>query len=531
MGKSILLIASGAYSNSEIVSDFGLLPPSFLPIGHKRLIELLVEKVEHFEASKVISLPKDFEISRRDKLFFSKNNITVFRVNPNLTLKDSILYCIDFFDRNNDLENFYLLHGDTLFDKIDEEPNLLYCGLTDMLYKWGNLSELTGENLSNDHRETVIAGYFSFNNISVLKNELEKNQSFENVIKSYNNLTKFDLILKGSWLDFGHSNLYYKSKMDMNITREFNHTEANTNYIKKISGGKNKLKSEFLWFTQLPESLSRYIPSVWSLSENENSASYNIEFVGSPTLQEKWVFGILPDYTFVNILNEIFLFIQKASKITFKQYNSKFVKDNFEDLYINKTISRVEEFSRQSGFPQNQNIFINNKKYPPLRQFLNEVLDLIKTNISNEFDQKFTLMHGDLCFSNILWDSRSCSIKLIDPRGGLNQNFNSDNKLIGDYRYDLAKLGHSLVGNYDHIVTGFYSLDIIDNLSFVFNIDNYERELLEKYYFNKIDEMNVCKDFISASIVNLFLSMLPLHSDDSNRQIALLLNAYKLFYK
>ena len=140
-------------------------------------------------------------------------------------------------------------------------------------------------------------------------------------------------------------------------------------------------------------------------------------------------------------------------------------------------------------------------------------------------------MHGDLCFSNILWDSRSCSIKLIDPRGGLNQNFSLENKLIGDFRYDLAKLGHSLVGNYDHIVTGFYSLDISDNLSFMFNVDNYERESLKKYYFDKIDEMKVCKDFINASIVNLFLSMLPLHSDDSNRQIALLLNAYRLFYK
>ena len=36
--------------------------------------------------------------------------------------------------------------------------------------------------------------------------------------------------------------------------------------------------------------------------------------------------------------------------------------------------------------------------------------------------------------------------------------------------------------------------------------------------------------FINASIVNLFISMLPLHGDDEDRQLALLLNAYKLFY-
>ena len=65
-------------------------------------------------------------------------------------------------------------------------------------------------------------------------------------------------------------------------------------------------------------------------------------------------------------------------------------------------------------------------------------------------------MHGDLCFSNILTDS-SNTIKFVDPEG-LNDNFNSNNKIIGDYRYDIAKFGHSLVGNYDYIVTGFYNL-------------------------------------------------------------------------
>ena len=41
--------------------------------------------------------------------------------------------------------------------------------------------------------------------------------------------------------------------------------------------------------------------------------------------------------------------------------------------------------------------------------------------------------------------------------------------------------------------------------------------------------MNVDVEFIKISIVNLFISML-LHNEDKDRQIALLLNAYKLFY-
>ena len=43
-------------------------------------------------------------------------------------------------------------------------------------------------------------------------------------------------------------------------------------------------------------------------------------------------------------------------------------------------------------------------------------------------------MHGDLCFINILYDSRSGNIKLIDPRGGLSDKFEDKFKIYGDYK-------------------------------------------------------------------------------------------------
>ena len=140
-------------------------------------------------------------------------------------------------------------------------------------------------------------------------------------------------------------------------------------------------------------------------------------------------------------------------------------------------------------------------------------------------------MHGDLCASNILTDNRNGTIKLIDPRGGLDTLFKSKNNIAGDFRYDVAKLGHSLIGNYDYIVTDFYNLKIHkNNLNFNFSLHHKSKTFLENYYYNKVEEIGLDKQVINASIVNLFLSMLPLHSDDENRQIALLLNAYRLFY-
>ncbi len=146
-------------------------------------------------------------------------------------------------------------------------------------------------------------------------------------------------------------------------------------------------------------------------------------------------------------------------------------------------------------------------------------------------DYRLTITHGDLCFSNILFDSRNNSLKLIDPRGGLNDKFDSDDKISGDFQYDIAKLGHSLIGNYDFIVSGFYILKYdMNNYKFELNIEHENRDDLVKYFYDKVEATGVSKDFIKASITNLFLSMLPLHNEDKERQLAILVNAYKFYY-
>jgi len=88
--NKVFLITSGAYANAEIISDFGLLPSAFLPIGHKRLIELQVQNIKNFDAFKVITLPSNYKLLERDKDFLIKNDILVYRTNPNLNLNDSI---------------------------------------------------------------------------------------------------------------------------------------------------------------------------------------------------------------------------------------------------------------------------------------------------------------------------------------------------------------------------------------------------------------------------------------------------------
>ena len=63
--------------------------------------------------------------------------------------------------------------------------------------------------------------------------------------------------------------------------------------------------------------------------------------------------------------------------------------------------------------------------------------DITKFCISKSKNHVLPAIHGDLCLSNILFNSRINSIKVIDPRGiGYNNNLT----IYGDQNYDLAKI-------------------------------------------------------------------------------------------
>ena len=531
--RSVLLITSGAYANAELTSDFGLQPTAFLPIGHKRLVEYQIELATSLKCEKYISLPDNYNLVDRDVTLLDSNNVITFRTDPNITLSESLLKFIEEIEPD-EYTKLYVLHGDTLFKSLTSNTDVLYYGLTNMFYKWGDLNEIIGNvNKNRFSHQAVLSGYFTFSNIALFKSMLKEHRSFELALKGYNKICSFKTVHEKDWLDFGHSNLYYKSKMKLNVTRSFNKAEAHTNFIKKISKNKNKMNSEYFWFKQLPEELSLFTPSVWGYKENSDEASYNIEFVGAPTLQEKWVFGNLPSYVYYPILEQIFEFIKQSKNLKYSEIDTKTANRLLKEIYISKTKLRINQFVNELKFDSDSEITINGEKFPSLNHFTNEVLSILERELNDNIEESYlTIMHGDLCFSNILYDSRSSLIKLIDPRGGINEDFNSGIKIIGDFKYDIAKLGHSLIGNYDYIVTGFYDLSLdMKNYVFKFKLHNKNSNELKDYFYNEVEKLNVNSSFIKSSITNLFISMLPLHKEDRERQIALLLNAYRFYYK
>ena len=121
-----------------------------------------------------------------------------------------------------------------------------------------------------------------------------------------------------------------------------------------------------------------------------------------------------------------------------------------------------------------------------------------------------SIIHGDTAFSNILLSPRNMIFKFIDPRG----NFGTDT-IYGDYRYDLAKLRHCYHGRYDDIINDLFTLKDDTNLELKFHRNNnYE------IYDEVMKQNNINIDDIELMEGLLFISMIPLHKDYPERQIA-----------
>ena len=149
-------------------------------------------------------------------------------------------------------------------------------------------------------------------------------------------------------------------------------------------------------------------------------------------------------------------------------------------------------------------------------------MDLLKKIIPQTlYDvKKFNIIHGDLCFANIMVDNTYSFIKVIDPRGKFGKY-----DIYGDSRYELAKLFHSVDGKYDFIIKDLFEVNFdIDKAQINYQINERNRDfdlykLLLNVFGDKIGDDIKKIELIEAL---LFLSMIPLHEESIKHQMVML---------
>jgi thiamine kinase-like enzyme len=173
-------------------------------------------------------------------------------------------------------------------------------------------------------------------------------------------------------------------------------------------------------------------------------------------------------------------------------------------MYVQKTVERLGKIP-ETILADLNNVF-------PV-SILMENIGMFVEQFNLDKPTLFTVVHGDFCASNILYDTKTNLIKLIDPRGSFETV-----GIFGDPLYDLAKLFHSFEGRYDFIIGDKFE---IQERKVKFNISQKVRDQLScsLQYLYEVFSSDIEQVKLIEAL--LFLSMIPLHSDYPERQRAM----------
>ena len=414
----------------------------------------------------------------------------------NLTLAESILFSLNISD--NDDDELYILNGDTLFSELTTETDVFSIKNEYSNYNWDYIDR---ENTK------ALTGFFSFSKKKDFIRALAiSEKKFLKSLKIYSKTHSIQYKTLRQWYDLGHLNSYFESRSKITTERAFNAITVSDRILWKTGSPENKIKAESHWYSHIPSLLKIYTPQYIGTKESNGKFWYGIEYLPFIPLNELFVHGNLNKKFW---LDKFYLLIDILAKFRENCVKDLDVSSFCQSVYIKKTFSRIEKLRKNE---------YTNRLYERLQleQITQECLDEIshQTVIPS-------ILHGDFCFSNILYSGRGNQIKLIDPRG-IDEDGNFS--ITGDQKYDLAKLLHSIIGLYDHIIAGEYTLDRNTiNFKIKSEISFFQKEIIE-YKYGQLS----MRDLIPLVIL-LFLTMVPLHADRPDRQIAFLLNAKRIY--
>jgi fructosamine-3-kinase len=157
-----------------------------------------------------------------------------------------------------------------------------------------------------------------------------------------------------------------------------------------------------------------------------------MEFINSKTVHELYIkkeMTVQEYKAFYANITKVLEELQSNCSKTKKNKNT-FFNDRYQ-MYVSKTLERLSTLAQeQIFFPFFTNdITINKKSYPNLLTILSLVLKKVKKLLLT--DDTFTFIHGDLHFSNIMYNPTSQEIKIFDPRGKFGSN-----QELGDSIYE-----------------------------------------------------------------------------------------------
>ena len=306
--------------------------------------------------------------------------------------------------------------------------------------------------------------------------------------------------------------------------REFNHINPTEYSIVKTSHDKKKIKGEYLFYHLLPMQMKPWVAPTYGYTESMNESCYYMHRYAFTDASVLWVHNAFTALSFNVFIQKVFHFLSVREK---KTANTDMLLQLSDSLFLHKVKTRIESFLA-SEIGRHVNSVANSlgDHFDITKLFVRYKL-LYEKNRHLFSSRYITIGHGDICLSNILYDIHTQQLLLIDPRGALRKR-----DLWTHPLYDICKLSHSITGNYDYINKGLFRVTLDSDIKGKIEFDLPEQfSLISSYNEIMLSRCDFSKKAIDLGVVSLFLSMLPLHSDNERKVLAFLMNSSYLLDK
>ena len=522
---TVRLIMSGAPVCQELAAEFGPLPPAFLPVGVQRLYELQMQALAGAGPVHMV-LPETFAAPPQDLRRLGELGVEILPAPDGLTLGEAVVYALNTIGAGD--VPVHLLHGDTLIsDPPLQAHDVIVAGPRSTEYAWAEMETDAGRVVAlvttpageEGHEGwPIAAGYFAFaSGLDLLRALTRQRGDFVDGVNRYLAERPVAAAQAGDWLDFGHLTTFFQSRLAVTTARAFNTVRIDGLTARKSSPDTAKIRAEAHWLQAAPPALQIYCARLLGFGLEQGRAYYETEYEFLPVLSELFVYGAVGRKSWLRILGSCEEFLRALAGVRDDSSGDAALRA----LAADKTLERLEAFERAGG-----------QAREPLRYAgrpcpsLIEIAERLPAAMDLESGRIGCAMHGDFGFSNLLYDSRNRRIKALDPRGATD----GVPSLYGDLRYDLAKLGHSIVGRYDQIIAGRYALSRSGaDFELAFDPVACQPWLARALGDLTVEGVGGLSPSVRAVTVSLFLSMPPLHADRPDRQQAFVANALRLW--
>jgi len=546
--SDILLIPSAGTVPDEMKLDVGPIPTGMVPLHGKPSIEHIIDSFVDCGDCDDITVVVAHQPKHSSLVNWTRESeykIERVQVESPSTLATTVSKTIDAIDERGVLGNnhLYVQFADTLVFPtcVDGDKDQIVYDTVDHPVRWttfktssGGKIESVSEKFSgvSNSRSNTFVGQFRFEEPRAFLQELiramessdssaEEVSAFYRAVLSYLSGRTYEIRQPSKWIDLGHLDTYYRAKLDYLNVREFNELEidSQSGVLTKQSDNTSVLNDELNWYRNIPAAIQPYTPEIYDYELGENP-SIMMEYLGYPPLSDIHLYGHHGLHIWRNIFSTIFDIVEEFRGHCMPNSAATENMDALQSMYVDKTVSRLERVRNQQRFDlffDSDEIIINGDQFYSLPRILDSLLNDVESVGLLELDS-FTVIHGDLCFPNILFDVRSGNVKLIDPRGdfgGLG--------IYGDYRYDLAKLIHSAKGNYEFIINDRFTVDV-DGDGVDYTIHTTDQHQEREQLFDSMIEARYPKELSQLYAIEslLWLSMAALHGDSRERQYVML---------